>query len=274
MEFTRASADGQPFVYADSGQGPLVVLFHGFPDVPASWADTQQALNAAGYRTVIPYLRGYHPDTIVPGRKYGGDETAQDAIRLLDAIGEDSAVFVGHDWGASIVYRAAEQAPDRVRAVVPIAIPHPRFLKPTPKLAWGARHFLSLRLPTGPGLARRNDFEYIDTLMHRWAPNWSGQGRDATLHDVKQAFADPRVLDAALAYYRNVSREGMGNLRQPGLIVGGTTDIAPPKMFRDSAEGFDGPVDVLVIDGAGHWPHRERTDEFHERLLAFLGGLS
>lgn len=103
MEFKQAIAeDGQHFLYAESGDGPLVVLLHGFPDTPFGWADTVPVLNAAGYRTVVPYLRGYHADTIVAGRGYGGPEIAEDAVRLLDAIGADDAVLVGHDWGAAI----------------------------------------------------------------------------------------------------------------------------------------------------------------------------
>ncbi len=75
-------------------------------------------LNGAGYRTIVPYLRGYHPDTIVPGRGYTGQEIGDDAIRLLDALGLDSAVLVGHDWGSAVVFGAAAQAPERVRALV------------------------------------------------------------------------------------------------------------------------------------------------------------
>jgi pimeloyl-ACP methyl ester carboxylesterase len=221
----------------------------------------------------VPYLRGYHPDTIVPGRRYGGDEIGEDAVRLLDAVGAASAVLVGHDWGAAITYRAAVLAPDRVRAICPIAIPHPMLLKPSPALLWKARHFLTLRLPTGPRLARGRDFAYIDTLMRRWAPNWTGPQRDATLRDVKRAFADPRVLDAALAYYRDTKRSGGARLSQPALIVGGTADIIDAEAFRRSPEAFDGPCDVLIAEGAGHWPHREAAPAFHERLLAFLAGL-
>ena len=88
------------------------------------------SLNQAGYRTIVPYLRGYHPDTLVPGRPYDALHIAEDAIGLLDALGLESAVLVGHDWGATVVYGAAALAPDRVQAIVPIAIPHPRTLKP------------------------------------------------------------------------------------------------------------------------------------------------
>jgi pimeloyl-ACP methyl ester carboxylesterase len=268
-----ATAHGQTFVFTDTGNGPLIVLFHGFPDTPSGWAATARTLNEAGYRTVVPFLRGYHPDTIVEGRRYGGAEIGEDAIRLLDALGEEQAVLVGHDWGAAVVYRATGLAPDRVRAMCAVAIPHPREIKPSPSLLWGARHFVTLRVPTGTWLARHDDFAHMDTLMRRWAPHWSGPDRDATLRDVKQAFADPRVLDAALAYYRHSSSAGGGRIARPALLVGGTTDIVPPEAFTRSPAHFDGPCDVLIAQGAGHWPHREAAALFEQRLLAWLEDL-
>jgi pimeloyl-ACP methyl ester carboxylesterase len=275
MNFTSAGAHDQRFVYTDSGDGPLVVLFHGFPDTPQGWADTRDVLNGAGYRTVVPYLRGFHPDTIVTGRGYGADEIAQDAVWLLDAIGADQAVLIGHDWGASVVYRAAVLAPERVRAICAVAIPHPRLLGRSLGLAWRGRHFLTLTLPSGPWLARRRDFAYLDTLMRRWAPNWAGPARESTLAEVKRCFADPRVLDAALAYYRDASvGADLAALSQPALVVGGTTDIIPAEAFTPSSEAFEGPCDVLIAEGAGHWPHREAAERFDQRLLAFLSGLS
>jgi pimeloyl-ACP methyl ester carboxylesterase len=271
--FRRASESGQTFVFRDSGQGPVVLLLHGFPDTPSGWNGTAAALNAAGYRTVVPYLRGYHPETLVPGRGYGREEIGQDPIRLLDALGEQNAAIVGHDWGAAITYAAATLAPDRVRAVCAVAIPHPNTLKPNPSLLWGGRHFLTLRLPTGAWLARRSDFAYVDTLMRRWAPRWTGVDRDATLRDVKEAFADPAVLDGALAYYRAQRPGGAPRLRQPALIVGGTTDVVPPALFHQTPSYCDGPCEVLIIEGAGHWPHREGTEKFEQHLIAFLDGL-
>jgi pimeloyl-ACP methyl ester carboxylesterase len=275
MDFSRASTQGQTFLFSDTGDGPVVVLIHGFPDTPFGFQETARVLNDAGYRTIVAYLRGYHPDTIVAGRSYGGNEIGEDAIRLLDALGVERAVLVGHDWGASVVYRAAELAPERVRAICPVAIPHLRLLERTPALIWGGRHFITLRLPTGAWLARRSDFAYLDVLMRRWAPNWSGAERERTLADVKRAFADPRVLDGALSYYRDVSPgAGLGHIPVPGLVVGGTTDIVGEESFRRTPEFFDEPCEVLIAPGAGHWPHREAPDLFHEHLLAFLAGLA
>jgi pimeloyl-ACP methyl ester carboxylesterase len=274
VDFQQASHDGQRFVFAEAGQGDPVVLIHGFPDTPSGWEPTAQVLNAAGYRAIVPYLRGYHPDTIVPGRRYGSGEIGDDAIRLLDALGLERAVLVGHDWGAAVVYRAAALAPARVRAICPVAIPHPRMIGRSPALLWRARHFITLRLPTGSWLARRRDFAYLDVLMRRWAPAWSGPEREATLTEVKRCFAQPEVLDAALGYYRDAAPGGEpGSLDTPALIFGGTTDIIKPGAFSRSAEMFSGPCEVAIAEGAGHWPHREAAASFHERLLGFLASL-
>lgn len=276
MELKDARVGDQRFVFVDDGppQAPPVVLFHGFPDTPSGWAPTAQVLNAAGYRAIVPFLRGYHRDTIVPGRRYGSKEIGEDAVRLLDALGLQAAVLVGHDWGAGVVYQAAAQAPERVRALCAVAIPHPRKISRSPALLWRARHFVTLRLPSGPWLARRDDFAYLDVLMRRWAPRWSGPEREATLADVKRCFSDPEVLHAALGWYRD-SRPGgePRELQMPAMIVGGTTDIIEPSAFTDSAELLTGPHEIVIAEGAGHWPHRESADLFHERLLAFLASL-
>jgi len=154
-EFRRSSHDGQTFVYADTGEGPLLVLLHGFPDTPHSWDGIRSRLNGEGFRTVVPYLRGYHPETVVPGRGYGAATTAADALRLLDSLGEQCAVLIGHDWGASIAYAVAHLHPERARAIVPIAIPPPHLLRPTPGLLFRTRHFLALRVPWAESAVRR-----------------------------------------------------------------------------------------------------------------------
>ncbi len=109
-------------------RAPLVVLLHGFPDTPHGWGRIASGLADAGYRAVRPWLRGYHPATIVEGRPYDPVTLGSDPTIFLDALGEQEAILVGHDWGASVVYAAATLHPDRVRAIVPIGIPHPTLL--------------------------------------------------------------------------------------------------------------------------------------------------
>ena len=270
-----ATDDGQTFVFAEAGEGPFVVLLHGFPDTPHGWERIATGIAEAGYRAVRPWLRGYRPETIVEGRPYDPVTIGSDPIRLLGALGERAAILVGHDWGASMVYAAATMHPDRVRAIVPIAIPHPSLLPRDPRTLWAARHFLSLRMPWAERSVRRGDFAYLDTLYRRWAPNWGGPERERALADVKRAFADERSLSGALAYYRALPPKPPAPLTRPptvrSLVVGGTTDIVDADLIRRTPPLLGPGSDSLIVEGAGHWPHREGEDEFLARLVEFLG---
>lgn len=281
--FQNTIRDGQTWRYHDSGEGPAVVLLHGFPDTPQSYTGIALALNQAGYRTILPYLRGYHPDTLVSGRPYDALHIAEDAIGLLDALELKSAVFVGHDWGAMCVYGAAALEPSRVRAIVPIAIPHPSTLKPKNALqVLGmlvmSRHFLYFQLPWAEAGTRRTEFRYIDTLYRRWAPRWTGPERDAAVARAKEAFSKPEVLSGAIDYYRAMQtkpdRRVTAGLQCRGLMVAGGRDfgghIGP---YKKSVRLFGGGAELLVVPDAGHWPHREDESLFTDRLIRFLRGL-
>ena len=282
-EFDDVTRGGQTWRYADSGQGPVVVLIHGFPDTPQSFAGIARTLNDAGYRTIVPYLRGYHPDTLVPGRPYDALHLAEDAIGLLDALELKSAVFVGHDWGAMLVWGAAALAPDRVDGIVPIAIPHPQTLKPKNALqAVGllmmARHFLYFRLPWAEAGTRRGNFRYIDSLYRRWAPNWRGPERDAALARAKEAFSVPEVLEGSIDYYRALGSKFDLRLLAPvkcgGLLVAGGRDFGGHLGPYKKSQGLlGGGAQLLVMPEAGHWPHREEESHFTDALLGFLNGL-
>jgi pimeloyl-ACP methyl ester carboxylesterase len=257
-----------------AGEGPDVILLHGFPDTPYSWSEIEAALVGAGWRVTVPWLRGYHHENIVPGRPYDPETLGRDALELLDALGISRAVIVGHDWGALIAYVAAALAPDRVRGIVTIAIPHPSVVPRTPSLLWAARHFSALKLPWAARTCRRDDFAYFDRLYRRWAPGWSGAARDETLSRAKQALSDEATLRAAIAYYRDVpfgpaqvlARVG----KVPGLVVGGTVEAIFAGRFARTAALLPEPSKVLMVDGAGHWPHRENAAAVIPEVLAFL----
>lgn len=269
----EATAAGQTFRYVDSGSGPLVVLLHGFPDLPTGWDRVRARLNDAGYRTVAPYLRGYHPSTISE-RGYDSEDIGDDVALLLDALGEDSAVVVGHDWGADATFSAGTRHPDRVRKLVTLGIPHPSTLKPTPGAAWTGRHFGYFKLPWATTTARLFGMRMVDRLYRRWAPNWDGPDREASVAAAVEAFGDPRVLRGALGYYKAL-RPGHPLYRQkigvPALVVGGADEPEVLQAgYRATPSRFTATCDVLVLPGAGHWPHRENEDAFLEALLEFL----
>jgi pimeloyl-ACP methyl ester carboxylesterase len=110
---------------AEAGQGPLVLLLHGFPESWYSWRHQLMALAQAGYHAVAPDQRGYgqteRPDQI---EQYTQLHLAGDLVGLLDALGEQQTVVVGHDWGAIIAWDLALLRPDRVRGVVALSVPY------------------------------------------------------------------------------------------------------------------------------------------------------
>jgi pimeloyl-ACP methyl ester carboxylesterase len=119
---------------AEQGEGPLVVLCHGFPESWYSWRHQIAALSAAGFRVVAPDMRGYgrsdRPEAI---DQYTLFHLVGDMVGLLDAIGAEQAVIAGHDWGAPVAWHAALLRPDRFRAVIGLSVPFwpRRPIKPT-----------------------------------------------------------------------------------------------------------------------------------------------
>lgn len=264
-EQRATGVDGRTVVWWEEGTGDAVVLVHGFPDGPWAWQPVARRLVADGHRVIAPFLRGYHPDTIVPDRPYTMDALGDDALAVMDAAGADVAALVGHDWGATAVYAAAQIDPDRVRLVVPIGIPHQAVVRPDLRLAWAVRHFVTLKLPFAPQLARAADFAYVRRLYERWAPAWQDERRDAMVAAMRTNFADPDVLAAALAYYRALDPRpppvALAPTPVPGLVVAGRHDLAGDVTpFERTPEAFAAPCEVLLVDGAGHWPHLERPE--------------
>ena len=108
MPVRRIPANGIELQVLDEGDGPLVVLCHGFPELAFSWRWQVPALTAAGFRVVAPDLRGYGGSS-APAEVEAYDVVCLcgDVCGLLDALGEEAAVFVGHDWGAWLVWQLA-----------------------------------------------------------------------------------------------------------------------------------------------------------------------
>jgi pimeloyl-ACP methyl ester carboxylesterase len=277
MEFRTVTTGTQPFVISQEGDGPDIVLLHGFPDTPYSFVELQRELLGAGWRATVPWLRGYHAETIVAGRPYDPETLGRDVLALLDAIGVPRAVVVGHDWGALATYVAATLAPERVRGMVTLGIPHPSVLRRTPASLWAVRHFFALKLPWAARSLSRDDFAYMERLYGRWAPNWSGAEREETIAQAKRALSSPATLNGAIDYYRALPLGGTRLLEQPpavpGLIVGGTRDVASAELYRASAALLPAPSRALVVDGVGHWPHREDAARVVPEIVGFVGGL-
>src|SRR5262249_47741142 len=110
---------------AEQGQGPLVLLCHGFPESWYSWRHQLSALAAAGYHAVAPDQRGYgQTDRPEPIEAYTTLHLVGDIVGVLDALGEKQAIIVGHDWGANVAWNAALMRPDRFPAAIVLSIPY------------------------------------------------------------------------------------------------------------------------------------------------------
>ncbi len=265
-------ANGLDFAYLSKGSGPLVLLLHGFPDTAHTWDPTISAVAAAGYRAVAPCMRGYHPTSIPADGKYDTDTLGQDALALIEALGERRAIVVGHDWGASAAYAAAALGPERVRMLVTLGIPHPRSIKPTPKVLWTLRHFLHLRRKNAGATLRANNGALVDEYWHRWSPAWKSVPASETAQ-VKAAFAQPGCAEAAAGYYAaftpRMPESFRSNVKVPSVAFAGEHDNVSPRLFEKARLCFDASYEVVIVPG-GHFMHREHPEPFNRELVRTL----
>ena len=120
----KVGANGIHLHFVEQGEGPMIVLCHGFPELWYSWRYQLPALSAAGFRAVAVDMRGYgqsdRPETI---DQYTLLHLVGDMVGLLDALGVQQAAIAGHDWGAVVAWHAALLRPDRFRAVAGLSVP-------------------------------------------------------------------------------------------------------------------------------------------------------
>jgi pimeloyl-ACP methyl ester carboxylesterase len=293
----RIATNGIELQVLDEGSGPLVVLCHGFPELAFSWRLQVPALVAAGFRVVVPDMRGY-------GRSSAPEEVAAydvvslcgDLCGLLDALGEQSAVFVGHDWGASVVWQLAVLDPPRVRAVAGLSVPFvPRApAQPMPILR---RHFgddFYIAWFQQPGVADEalaRDVRRTLTTSRVWTSRWAEDGgedsgppswmSEAELAVYVEAF-ERTGFTGGLNWYRNIDRNWELTaavadrcVQQPALFLTGERDPVRRFMPAETMHGWvsDLRAEVLV-PGAGHWVQQEAPEVVNAALLEFLGGLT
>jgi len=264
-------ANGLRFAFVEEGQGPLVLLVHGFPDTARSWDHVRPLIAAKGYRAVSPWTRGYQP-TAIPDRDADLETLSRDVLGLIAAFGESSAIVVGHDFGAAAAYGAASLEPARIKKLITIGIPHPATLKPTPAKLWLARHFIAFKLPGAARRFAKDDFAALPAICKRWSPTWSLPAGE--LDAVRESFANPASLDAAFGYYRELRFRPQAFLREPiqvpTVVFAGQDDpLVTPADYHRGKRMFASDYIVEEMRG-GHFMHREHPQQFADKLLAHL----
>jgi epoxide hydrolase A/B len=310
---TSISTNGITMHVALQGDGPLVVLCHGFPELWYSWRHQIEALAGAGYRVAAPDQRGYgqtdRPDAIAD---YDIIHLTDDLLGLLDALGEERAVFVGHDWGAPVVWNLSLRAPSRVRGVVGMSVPFlPRGdVDPitTFDAIFGDNFFYMLYFQE-PGVADADLGRDPRDTLRRFMVAISGEGAGGAFrvlprHGTRLAdwLPEPKALPpwltpadldyyvgefertgftGGLNWYRNLRRNweltehlAKTKVEAPALFVAGELD---PVVAMASPAGMDEWVPNLrgkvMLPGTGHWTQQERPAEVNAALIEFLSGL-
>jgi pimeloyl-ACP methyl ester carboxylesterase len=291
------AANGIELHLLDEGSGPLVVLCHGFPELAFSWRRQVPVLTDAGFRVVAPDLRGYGRSS-APSEVEAYDVVTLcgDLCALLDALGEQSAIFVGHDWGASLVWQLAVLHPARVRAVVGMSVPFvPR--APAPPLPIMRRHlgddfYISwFQQPGVADAALARDVRRTLTTSRVWTAQWAEEDgaelrrpewlSESELDVYVEAF-ERTGFTGGLNWYRNIDRNweltapfAERHVEQPALFLTGERDPVRQFMPAEAMRGWvtDLREEILVPD-AGHWVQQQDPDAVNAALLDFLGDLS
>lgn len=298
----------------EEGNGPLVVLSHGFPELAFSWRHQLPALSAAGYRAIAPDQRGYgrtsRPDAV---EDYDIRHLSADLVAVLDALGEEKAVFVGHDWGSMVVSHVALLHPGRVAGLVNMSVPHlprgPVAPVEAMRAAFAGMFFYILYFQE-PGVADRELAADPARTVRRLLAGARQAAGD--MPDPESLAADGRgfvdrfpeplglpgwltrsELDHYIAefsrtgftgglnWYRNLDRnwattEDLAGARvtTPSLYIGGALD----PVVKMSPPGLGGASLTdhrgdVLVEEAGHWVQQEQPQAVNRHLIAFLDSI-
>jgi pimeloyl-ACP methyl ester carboxylesterase len=280
------SANGTRFHVAESGDGPLVLLLHGFPEFWWTWRGQLSSLSAAGYRVAAPDMRGYGGSD-KPPRGYDLITAASDAAGLIRSLGEANAVVVGHDWGGLIAWTMSAYFPKVVRRLAIVSAPHPLRLR-TAVLSdpfgqgRSSGYALGFQLPLLPERQLlRDDALRVARMLSAWSgPGWPDQPTERRYRD---AMRIPHVAHSALEYHRwflrsRLRTDGLRYARAmrkpvqaPVLHLQGALDgCVRPGTARGSGMYVDAPYRWRLLDGVGHFPQEESPARFNTELLSWL----
>ncbi|MGW0810524.1 alpha/beta fold hydrolase [Nonomuraea sp. NPDC002799] len=279
-------AGGTRFHVVEAGEGPLVLLLHGFPQFWWTWRHQLVSLPAAGYRAVAVDLRGYGGSD-KPPRGYDLPTLAADATGLIRALGETGAIVVGHDWGGLLAWTMAVLDPKCVHRLVPVSAPHPlrlrtSFLTDLSGQLRASVAALGYQVPLLPErrLTRR-DASLVGRMLDEWSrPGWPERETSETY---REAFGIPAVAHCALEYHRWFGRSQLRpdgrryaramrtEVEAPTLHLHGALDPRVlPRTAQGSSRHVAAPYRWRLFEGAGHFPHEEIPDVFDTELLGWL----
>jgi pimeloyl-ACP methyl ester carboxylesterase len=267
--------------YVEAGEGPLVLLLHGFPQFWYEWRHQIPALVEAGFRVVAPDMRGYNLSDKPPGvGAYRVQVLARDVERLILACGEQTAAVVGHDWGAIVAWFAAMRYPKRVGRLAILNVPHPaRFMDGllSPQQLLRSSYVFFFQIPWLPEeVIRAGNFTLLRSVLRR-DPVRPGALTVEDIERYTEAMARPGVLTATLNYYRALLRHPretqalLERIEAPVLVIWGEKDRALSRWLADPPLLWvPNLLRVECLPEASHWVAEDQPQEVNALLLDFL----
>jgi pimeloyl-ACP methyl ester carboxylesterase len=279
--------------YEEAGpiDGSPVLLLHGWPDAPRGWKDVARRLNAERWRTIAPYLRGSRPTRFLSDdtpRFGAGVALAQDAIDLADALKLDRFAVVGHDWGARVAYIVSALFPERLTSLAALSLAYqPRGIFGLPGFEQARRFWYQWFqcIDEGAENVRRDPVGFARIQWDTWSPpGWFDEiefaataasflGPDwpaITLNAYRARWMSDEVTDPRYAGLQRKLSE-IERISTPALMIQGAADYCDAPAESDGLDGFFiGGYRRLLLDGVGHFPHREAPGLVAEAILRLL----
>ena len=277
--------------YGDASGFPIVLL-HGFPDDAHAYDTVAPPLAAAGYRVLVPYLRGYGPTRFLnpaEPRKAQQAAIAQDLIDFLDALDIKRAGLAGYDWGGRAACITSILAPERVRGLVSIGGYNVQNALASPRASDAVQaraHWYQWYFNTDQGEVglEQNRRDVCRLLWEEWSPTWTFD--DATYSLTAAAFDNPDFVPIVTHSYRHRHGNAPGDPRfdpierrlaesppitVPSLVLhGGDDKVSPPHRSEGDMKHFPTGTERHVVAGVGHFMPREKPTAVVEGLLTLL----
>ena len=255
------------------GEGPPVVLLHGFPQNSYTWRRHLPSLADAGFRAIAPDMRGYgSSDKPKAVADYKTTHLIADVRALVHALGYDKVHLVGHDWGAVVAFHVAAAHPEMIDRLVILNGPHPDVFRES--LFWSQAqrtrswYIFLFQLPFLPErvLARKG---MLARMFRFYGP---GVFSDEDLAAYTDAVRKPGAARSMVNYYRAAARwyRKIPLITRPTLVLWGERDLALHSSLVDGLQKHVADLTVKRFPDASHWLNEEKPVEVHQEIVRFL----
>ena len=272
------TSNGLKLHYVTQGEGPLMLLLHGFPEFWYSWRH-QIPEFAKDFKVVALDLRGYN-DSDKPEAQsaYVMSEFIKDVEGVIKGLGYDRCVLVGHDWGGAIAWNFAYDHPEMVEKLIVLNIPHPaKFAEGlrTPQQLLRSSYMFLFQLPWVPELLIQTaDYQALENAFKGMAVNKSAFTNE-DIAAYKNAAAKRGALTAMLNYYRNIFQQRMFKsdwrvLEVPTLMIWGEKDTALGTELTYGTASYVSNLQIKYIPECSHWVQQEQPQLVNQYMREFL----